>query len=200
MVESIVHFGYPQGYFGFNESHALKLSFAAWSPVLVFPWILWGLLFGWNLMSPIWCNLFLMTLCCFLFAWLVRPTWKQLGILAFLFCLYTLFVRYILSGMPEVICFVMLILFYGISINYLERERNWKLVLLIVMSGVMTLMRPYLFPFLLLPLSFWVKKPAKGGGGVPFCIGFRCFFRRLSRGNVCADRTESERFYRNPAP
>ena len=52
-VESIVNFGYPQGYFGFNESHALKLSFAAWSPVLVFPWILWGLLFGWNLMSPI---------------------------------------------------------------------------------------------------------------------------------------------------
>ena len=36
-VEGIVHFGYPQGYFGFNESHALRLSFAAWSPVLVFP-------------------------------------------------------------------------------------------------------------------------------------------------------------------
>ena len=157
-VEGIVNFGYPQGYFGFNESHALKLSFAAWSPVLVFPWILWGLLFGWNLMAPIWCNLFLMTLCCFLFVWLVRPTWKQLGILAFLFCLYTLFVRYILSGMPEVICFVMLILFYGISINYLEREKNWKLVLLIVISGIMTLMRPYLLLFLLLPLVLWVKK------------------------------------------
>lgn len=157
-VEGIVNFGYPQGYFGFNESHALKLSFAAWSPVLVFPWILWGLLFGWNLMSPIWCNLFLMTLCCFLFAWLVRPTWKQLGILAFLFCLYTPFVRYMLSGMPEVICFSMLILFYGISINYLEKEKNWKLVLLIAMSGVMTLMRPYLLLFLLLPLFFWVKK------------------------------------------
>ena len=40
-VEGIVNYGYPRGYFGFNESHALKLSFAAWSPVLVFPWILW---------------------------------------------------------------------------------------------------------------------------------------------------------------
>ena len=162
-VEGIVSFGYPQGYFGFNESHALKLSFAAWSPVLVFPWILWGLLFGWNLMSPIWCNLFLMTLCCFLFVWLVRPTWKQLGILAFLFCLYTPFVRYILSGMPEVICFAMLILFYGISINYLEREKNWKLVMLVIMSGIMTLMRPYLLLFLLLPLFFWMKKNRRKG-------------------------------------
>lgn len=36
-VEGIITYGYPQGFFGFNESHALKLSFAAWSPVLVFP-------------------------------------------------------------------------------------------------------------------------------------------------------------------
>ena len=60
-VEGMIHYGYPLGYFGFNESHALKLSFAAWSPVLVFPWIFWGLLFGWNLLSPIFCSLVLLT-------------------------------------------------------------------------------------------------------------------------------------------
>lgn len=157
-VEGIVNFGYPLGYFGFNESHALKLSFAAWSPVLVFPWIIWGFLFGWNLMSPIICNIVLMTLCCFLFVWLVKPTWKQLGVLGLLFCLYTPFVRYMLSVMPEVICFSMLILFYGLAINYLQRERTYKLVLLFVMSGVMTLMRPYLLLFLLLPMFFWIRK------------------------------------------
>lgn len=157
-VEGIVHYGYPQGFFGFNESHALRLSFAAWSPVLVFPWILWGLLFGWNLISPILCNIFLMTVCCFLFVWLVKPDWKQTGIMVLLFCLYTPFVRYMLSGMPEVICFSMLILFYGLAMNYLNRERVWKLVLLFVMSGVMTLMRPYLLLFMLLPAFFWVRK------------------------------------------
>lgn len=157
-VEGIIHYGYPQGYFGFNESHALKLSFAAWSPVLVFPWVLWGLIFGWNLMSPIICNIFLMTLCCFLFVWLVKPDWKQTGVLAFLFCLYYPFVRYMLAGMPEVICFAMLILFYGLAINYLNREKVWKLVLLFVMSGIMTLMRPYLALFLLLPMYFWTKR------------------------------------------
>lgn len=157
-VEGIVNYGYPQGYFGFNESHALKLSFAAWSPVLVFPWVIWGFLFGWNLMSPIICNIVLMTVCCFLFVWLVRPTWKQLGIMALLFCLYTPFVRYMLSGMPEVICFSILILFYGLAVNYLDRERHWKLALLFAMAGVMTLMRPYLLLFLLLPIYFWVRK------------------------------------------
>ena len=163
-VEGIVNYGYPQGYFGFNESHALKLSFAAWSPVLVFPWIIWGFLFGWNLMSPVICNIFLMMLCCFLFVWLVRPSWKQLGILTFLFCLYTPFVRYMLSSMPEVICFAMLIIFYALAVNYQRREKTYKLVLLFVLSGVMTLMRPYLLLFLLLPSWLWIRSCRARGG------------------------------------
>lgn len=157
-VEGIVRYGYPLGYFGFNESHALKLSFAAWSPVLLFPWVVWGVLFGWNLMSPVLCNIFLMSLCCFLFVWLVRLSWKQLGILALLFCLYTPFVRYMLSGMPEVICFSLSILFYALSMNYLRQERGYKLVLLFLLSGVMTLMRPYLLLFLLLPACLWIRR------------------------------------------
>ena len=62
-VEAILQHGFPQGYYGFNESHALKLSFAAWSPVLAMPWVLWGAIFGWNLMSPILCNINLHLLC-----------------------------------------------------------------------------------------------------------------------------------------
>ena len=90
-VEAILRYGYPQGYFGFNESHALKLSFAAWSPLLMLPWVLWGLLFGWNLMSPVLCNIFLLTAAMFLFGLLAKPDWKQLGITAFLFFLFPLF-------------------------------------------------------------------------------------------------------------
>lgn len=157
-VEGIVNFGYPQGYFGFNESHALKLSFAAWSPVLVFPWVLWGLLFGWNLMSPILANIVFMMLCCFLFVWLVRPSWKQEGAIALLFCFFRLFVRYMLSGMPENICFALLILFYGLAVNYKKREKTWKLVLLFAMSCIMTLMRPYFILFLFLPVYFWIRR------------------------------------------
>ncbi len=170
-VEGIVHFGYPQGYFGFNESHALKLSFAAWSPVLVFPWILWGLLFGWNLLSPVICNILLMTVACFLFVWLVRPSWKQLGITSLLFCLYTPFVRYMLSVMPEVICFSLLIIFYSLAVNYLNGEKAWKLVILFALSGLLTLMRPYMLLFMLLPAWFWFRRQGwKGllGSGIVF--------------------------------
>ena len=162
-VESILNFGYPQGYFGFNESHALKLSFAAWSPVLVFPWLIWGVVFGWNLMSPIYCNIFLVCLCCFLFVWLVRPTWKQVGVLTLLFCLYKPFVRYMLSAMAEVICFVVLIFFYSLAVNYLRHEKDYKLVVLFLVSGLMALMRPYLVLFMLLPIYFWIRRGKSRG-------------------------------------
>ncbi len=162
-VESIVGFGYPQGYYGFNESHGLKLSFAAWSPVLVLPWVVWGLLFGWNLMSPIICNILLMTIASFLFGWLTKPGWKQMIVLTLLFCLYTPFVRYMLSGMPEIICISHLIVFYGLAVSFQRRESAWKLAGLFVISGLLTLMRPYMLLFLLLPVYFRIRGARRQG-------------------------------------
>lgn len=163
-VEAVLGYGYPQGYFGYNESQALKLSFAAWSPVLLLPWVLWGLVFGWNLLSPVLCNIFLLTLAMFLFALLARPTWKQLGIITLLFFLYTPFAWYMLSGMPEIICISILLVFYGAAAAYLKCERAALLVTMFVLAGLLTLMRPYLLLFLLLPMYFWAfRGPAVYG-------------------------------------
>ncbi len=158
MVEGVVKFGYPQGYFGFNESHSVFLSFAAWSPLLVWPWVLWGLLFGWNLYSPFICNTLLLSLAVFLFVWLVRPTRRQKGILAVLFVAFTPFSRYMLSGMPEIICFSMVIVALALGISYLEKERGLTLAALFILTVLMTLMRPYLIVFMLLPLYCLAKK------------------------------------------
>lgn len=158
MVEGMVNFGYPQGYFGFNESHSALFSFAAWSPVLVWPWVLWGLIFGWHMYSPFVCNIVLLSLAMLLFTWLVHPTGRQKGILAVLFVAFPPFSRYMLSGMPEVICFAMVIVVLALSISYLEKEMKRKLVLLFALTMVMTLMRPYLIVFMLFPLYFLLKK------------------------------------------
>ena len=156
-VEGILNYGFPQGYFGFNESHALKLSFAAWSPVLVLPWIAWGLLFGWNLMSPIYCNIVLMMLGMFLFVMLVNPKGKQLLSLAVLMAAFTPMTRFMLSGMPEVICFFMVIVFLAVAINYSRVQKGWKLAVLFGMAVLMTLMRPYLLLFMILPGYYRIR-------------------------------------------
>ena len=157
-VEGILSHGYPQGYFGFNESHALKFSFAAWSPVLVWPWLLHGLIFGWNLMAPVYSNILLLTLALLLFVLLIKPSWKQLGLMALLFCCFWPYTRYMLCGMPEIICFAMLIVYWGLLINTVEKETGGKVTLLFLMGGVMTLMRPYLILFMLAPAYLWTRR------------------------------------------
>lgn len=157
-VESILEYGYPYGYFGFNESTARVLSFAAWSPVLVLPWLLWGWLFGWSLMSPIRCNLVLLAITFFVYVCCVKPSWKQLGQSALLLCFFTPMWRYALSGMPEVLCMASVILFYGLTHCYLKRQRKRTLAGLFVLAGLMTLMRPYFLLFLLLPALFWWRR------------------------------------------
>lgn len=154
-TESILRYGYPQGYFGFNESHALKLSFAAWSPFLALPWVVWGALFGWNLLSPVYCHIFLMALALFLFVLLAKPGWKQTGILALLYALYTPFSWYMLSGMPEINCISILIVFYGLAAAWFRKERKALLAAMFVLAGLLTLMRPYLLLFLVLPAFLW---------------------------------------------
>lgn len=162
-VEAILEYGYPRGYFGFNESHALKLSFAAWSPALMLPWVLWGLLFGWNLLSPVLCNLFLLAGAMLLYGMLAKPDWKQTGIISLLFFLYMPFSWYMLCGMPEIGCMSLAIVFYGAAAGWLRRRRGGLLAVMFALAGLLTLMRPYFLLFLLLPAYFWIFRDAAGG-------------------------------------
>ncbi len=157
-VESMLEYGYPQGYFGFNESHALKLSFAAWSPVLVFPWLLFGKFFGWGMMAPIYCNILLLSIAGMVFVVLVKPKWKQLFLITILFCVFTPFTYYMLRCMPECICFSMLIVYYALMEWYLREKRMRGLTSMLIVAALMTLMRPYLVLFMLYPMIMWIRE------------------------------------------
>lgn len=57
-LAAVVQYGTPQGYFGFNESHADIGTFAAWGPAVFWIYAIPGFfLRGQN--AFIWCNLFL---------------------------------------------------------------------------------------------------------------------------------------------
>lgn len=157
-VEAIQSYGFPQGFYGFNESHGMYLSFAAWSPVLLLPWIIWGFLFGWNLMSPIYCNLFLICLGLFLFTYIVRLDKKQMVILALLYAAFTPMTRYVFASMPEVTCIFLLIVFLAEAIDYIKRQSYKNIIWMFLLSSLLTLMRPYFILLLLLPAFYLFQK------------------------------------------
>ena len=67
------------------------------------------------------------------------------------------------AGMPEVICFGMLILFYGLAFSYLNKETKGKLIAMFIVSVLLTLMRPYMLLFLLLACFFRIRRSRKSG-------------------------------------
>lgn len=166
LVEAILEHGYPRGYYGFNESHAQYLSFAAWSPVLLLPWVLWGLLFGWNFLSPVLCNLFLICLAIFIFAYVAKPKKWQLVSLLGMLAVFTPLVRYTFACMPEITCFFLIIVFLATAISYCDKEKNYKLVLMFILSALATLMRPYFILFLILPGYYLIRKRKAAGSFV----------------------------------
>ncbi|MGN1147699.1 MAG: hypothetical protein ACI4TB_04700, partial [Lachnospiraceae bacterium] len=162
-VESVVNYGLSQGWFGYNEAHGSVFPFGAWSPVILIPWVLWGLLFGWNLLSPIYANIAANMLAMAGFALLVRPKRKQsvwiLGLLA-LFVPYT---RFMVSGMPEALFMAFGIWFVALTISYVKQNKLWKLVVLFVIAVFLTLARPYLGLLFLIPVWFaFRRKPFMG--------------------------------------
>lgn len=153
-VEGTSIYGVPQGYFGYNESHADYLNFGTWSPVLNIFWVMFGKIFGWSFLSPIVCNILLMCLAMFLFAFWVRPNRYQTAALAMLFVSYTTISRFMLSVLPEISCYFLLILTLGLTLK--RDKKKWVIVLLFVLVYLLTLMRPYYILLFFLPGYFFV--------------------------------------------
>lgn len=157
-VEAVVEHGWPIGYFGYNETHAQSLYFAVWNPVILLPWCIWGFLFGWNLISPVYANLCYSMLCMGGFYLLARPGKQKSAWILGMLAIFTPFTRYLLSGMPESIFMALTILFMGYVVAWMHKQSWGYLAAMFVITLFFSLARPYLILFMLLPIFFCVQK------------------------------------------
>lgn len=156
-VEAVVNHGVPMGYFGYNEAHAETLYFAAWNPVILLPWCLWGVLFGWGMTAPVYANLFYMMICMGGFYLLARPGKRQSAWILCLLAVFTPFTRYLLSGMPEALFMAFTILYVGFAVAWLRKQTLGYLAAMFAITLFSSLARPYLILFMLLPIFFSIK-------------------------------------------
>ncbi len=165
-VDAMVKYGIPQGYFGFNESHGLYLTFAAWSPVLLMPWAIFGKIFGWSMISPVIVNIIMLSIAMFIFGFYSKFDYKKAAMAAALFFLFVPFSRYILSGMPEIIVISLLLIVMGLMVGYDEdgtdRDKYGKIIAMFILLFILTLMRPYLIMFMMVPVFYLVRKTKHG--------------------------------------
>ena len=169
-VEAVVNFGLPQGWFGFQEMHGSVYPFAAWSPAVLIPYIVWGWLFGWEFLSPIYANIVYNMIAMVGFALLVKPGKKQSFFLLTLLAAFAPYSRYLLSSMPETIYMSMGIWLAALAISQSREDRTWKLVAMFFICILITLARPYLILLMALPAWLLIRKKRKAGAVILLVI------------------------------
>lgn len=169
MIGAFVDHNGPLGYFGYNESHAAVGNLGPWSPFLLPVFILYAKIFGWSLMSPIYCNILMLSAAMLAFAWIVHPNWRQTCFIGIIYCLNYYYTRYTLSAMMETYIDALLLLFFSLSVG-IFRGRGEKraqiigsIITLNIVATTMTLARPYYVLLFCVPGYYWYKKSGKRG-------------------------------------
>lgn len=154
-LSAVVTHGVPQGYFGFNESHAEIGRFAAWGPAVFYLYAIPGLIFrGQN--AFLYCNLFWVLAGWLCFVWGTRLDWKRQLLFGVGIAALNAPVRYVFSAMQEPLHYALVLAVLGLAAGIRRGCRHAGAVwaALFVLCAAATLVRPYnavlwLFPLVL---------------------------------------------------
>lgn len=196
MIEGMAKYNMPLGYFGYNGSTANIGTLGPWNPVIMLMHVVYAKIFGWSMLSPICCNILLMTISMVVFAILVRPSLRQTLFICLLYCSHTYMTRYVLSGMMETPIYALIIVFLGILIKVYRNPEKIKIHYVVIMNVVLFLlfqMRPYFLILMVLPGYFLYKKTnRKSTVLIEFVWSFfSCITAVFISRNFCAAYTES---------
>ena len=151
-LAAAVQYGAPQGYFGFNESHAAVGTYAAWGPAVFLVYALPGLLLrGQN--AFLWCNLLFVVLGWTFFARAARLGWKRQLAFAAALAAMNAPIRYVFSAMQEPLHYALMLAVLGCGILAQRDKSRAAWAGLCVLCAVATLVRPYEAVLWLFPLA-----------------------------------------------
>jgi len=165
-VEGVVEYGYPQGFFGYNESNAEKLTFSAWSPIIIVIYVLWGKIFGWSMQAPMICNVLLICAGLAFFAYKAKLEYKQLGLLGGFVILFIPLSRFMLSCMADCEIIFILMIYMGFYVGE-SKAKDFApsaggIIGMLVCSIFLTLMRPYFLLLFIFPGYLMTKRKKWG--------------------------------------
>lgn len=159
-VESILDGFSVEGYYGFNESHAMVGKFAAWSPVIYFPFSLLGIVGGWSYTSPIIYNILYWIIAFELFVFVLRPRAKTFVWFSILWIGFGLNHYFALQCMAESFIASWTVIYTIFVIKYYREEKTlnrWLFICLCLLL-ILSLMRGYCAVFGLPLLYFCIEK------------------------------------------
>lgn len=163
-IEGILTYGFPRGYFGYNQTRAMYGTLGVWGIFPLIPYIIWGFFFGWNYLSPIYANILLCILAILCICVILRPDKKCMAVFSLFWTINPLLNRYILSGVVEAyfisqgiivsVCGIYLLSdrFRCRKSEHVTQSKDRTILwFCTVMISIMTLARPYFAVLFLIP-------------------------------------------------
>lgn len=180
-IEGIAEYGFPQGYFGYNQSEAAIGTLGAWSPVLMYMYSFFYVVFGRSFLSLYISNVIIIVGALFLFFKMLHLTYGKC--LAYLvpFLSFSI-VRFSYSAMPECLFYALILLCFGC---WIDRDNQKKKKLGIMLIFLMTIMRPYLC-LLFIPFFLKKKEPFKSTLVSLIWMLAGCMLYLIITNNFCA--------------
>ncbi len=133
-IDAVVKYGRPLGFVGCNEAHAPIGTFGFWGGAIIYAMAFFGKVFGWHHWSPLFMNVFYMTLANIVFFVLSRPKGKVALRLALLNCVLFVNIQYMFTSMSECTKFSMAIVLSGIFYFLLNEENRKRKSYLLVLG------------------------------------------------------------------
>lgn len=138
--------GASKGYWGFNGGHALLGTGGAWNPAILFPYVVWGKIFGWHYYSMPLANVFFLCAVNAGFLFLTGAGRKLTVRLMLLECLSVHFLLYLNTGMSEVLRYGLALLLAGMLIRiYFAGETCSRKCKILTGVYLLFLMQVYIF-------------------------------------------------------
>lgn len=112
----------PAGYWGFNGNHAIVGTGSAWSPAIIWPYVIFAHIFPLSKGFVYFVNLFYITLANIIFYFCVKPDNRQSIILALAQAGSAVFILYLSVNMSEMFRYAIAIVLAGLLYQILFRE------------------------------------------------------------------------------
>ena len=135
-INSVVKYGAPLGYTGYNETHAAIGTFGPWGAFIVCAMSMFGKIFGWHHYSPILMNVTYWMLANFVFLLFAKPKFTAAIKLTALNAVLFLSIFYMFTGMSESTRFSMSIMLAGMFYYLLKDENRDKRSYLMVLGFI----------------------------------------------------------------
>lgn len=142
-VNTVVRTGFfskNAGYFGYETAVAKNSFFGAHGPFVLIPYYLYGLVFGWELHSPLIVNAIMLTIAMLIYAVVIKDT-KKIFWVGLLTASFSCFSFYYLTAMIEIMFYALSIILAALVIKgYCSGESKYAkkyrvaLVILIILS------------------------------------------------------------------